>query len=138
MDESGAKRLSAAIITQAFDDMKEVYGKTLRLHKECFKNRVCDTKKLTDYLVRLRGGNGQARNLPFENQDDITAVNFFKDNNKWGRTMLDMFDIAELPADIKDMVVLLDDTSKRCVKCVGKFKKIATKKARTTGELNTY
>jgi hypothetical protein len=135
MDELGALRLSAAIIAQAADDMKSVYKKTMCLHNECFKGGVCDTGKLIDYLTELKRKGRFVYDLPFENQDDVTAVGFFKDNNNWGRMMLDISDIEELPKGIKDMVILLDDTSKRCVKCIEKYKRIATKNMRTE-ELN--
>lgn len=133
MDDDGARRLSAAIIIQAAEDMEKVYSKTMELHKACFKGGICDSRKLTDYLVGLKKDSlaSWGKCLPFEDQDDITAVNFFKDNNEWGRTMLDMADIEGLPDVVEEMIILLEDTVKRCVPCIEKFKKIAAKRIKT-------
>lgn len=128
MDDVGARRLAAAIISQAANDMESVYEKTMCLHNKCFKDGVCDRRKLVDYLVKSKR---KGRALPFENQDDYTAVDFFKENNAWGRLMLDISDIDELPKKVKDMVAMLDDTGRRCAGCIKKYEKIATKRIKT-------
>jgi len=135
MDDDGARRLSAAIIIQAAEDMKAVHDKTIKLHKACcyLNGAICSSRKLTDYLVDLKkdGLSSWGKCLPFENQDDITAVTFFKADNSWGRTMLDLADMEELPVRLEEMIILLDDTAKRCVPCIEKFKKIAIKRIKT-------
>jgi len=130
MDAVAAKRLSAAIIIKAADDMKIVHEKTMILHSNCFKGGVCNTRELIGYLVALKKRDREI-DLPFESQYDSTAIEFFKDNNKWGRTLLDLSDIDELPEKIKGMTAVLDDASKRCGGCITKYKGVATRRVRT-------
>jgi hypothetical protein len=134
INDDGARRLSAAIIVQAAEDLSVVYKKTMRLHKECYRGGKCNYGRLIDYLVNLKQKQ-RISSLPFEVPDGLTAIRFFRDDYDWGQTLLALSGIDALPATVKDMVTLLDDAHKRCAKCIDKYKPFATKRIKTA-ELN--
>ena len=134
MDNEGVRRLASEISLKAIDDLNTTYRKTMRLHKVCCKGGVCNTEKLTDYLVGIMGMDEKKRYyylqcyLPFGEDYELTALAYFSDKNAWGASLLELAGVSYLPAEFREKVDMLKFIYKNCVPCIAKYRRVATRR----------
>ena len=134
MDKDGAKRLASAIVLQAVLDLDKAHKKTMRLHKACRKCGECSTEFLTNYLVKLKKRD-QYNSLPFEEDYEKSAVRFFTKDDRWRKTLFDLCEIRCLPAEFRDKTIMLECAYGKCMPCIAKYKKYATRRIKNEREL---
>lgn len=135
MDNDGAKRLASAVVLQAALDLDSAHKKAIRLHKACcHKGGECNTKNLIDYLAKLKKKN-QYSSLPFEEDYEKSAVRFFTKDDGWRKTLFDLCEIRCLPAEFRDKAIMLECAYRKCIPCIAKCKRYATRRLKNEREL---
>ena len=136
IDNEGARRLASEISLKAIDDLNTTYRKTMRLHKVCCKGGVCNTEKLTDYLVGIMGMDekNRYRYLPFGEDYEQSALAYFSDKNAWGASLLELAGVSYLPAEFREKVDMLKSIYKNCVPCIAKYRGVATRRLKNMRE----
>lgn len=135
MDSEGAKRLASAISIQAVTDVNATYEKAMRLHKTCYKGGLCDTKKLTDYLVMLSEKKQYAA-LPFSEEHEYSALAYFSDKNTWGASLLEMAGVSRLPDEFCEKIEALRLVYKKCLPCIAKYRRVAGRHLKSKQEFS--
>ena len=136
IDNEGARRLASEISLRAVDDLNTTYRKTMRLHKVCCKGGVCNTEKLTDYLVGIMGMDekNRYRYLPFGEDYEQSALAYFSEKNAWGASLLELAGVSYLPAEFREKVDTLKFIYKKCVPCIAKYRRVATRRLKNMRE----
>ena len=107
MQEVGYKSLAAAIIVQAYKDMKEAHGEIIRVRKACARGN------LSGYLENKKRAELEA--------DHRTALEFFR--GAWCKNLISALDIVRLPANVEDMVNAADGYFRYCHRCIEREKR---------------
>lgn len=118
-DKMGAKSLTINIIRQAVDDLESLHKRTKMFYEECASGNLIGYYKTTN----------SQRLLPFNREEDMTALEFFYDS-KWGNTLLEFLNLDVLPSSFRNKVDYLMQMRKvfnnHCIHCLRKTKANAT------------
>lgn len=121
INEKGSLALSAAIIMKAVEDVDILYKKIESIRKKCQENTI------NQYLFHLKEKN-ETHLLPFKNQYDHTALDFFDKTNKWGATLLDGVGIELLPAQLISKLNTMQKYRQYCLGCILTKERVVAKK----------
>lgn len=128
MTNEGAKRLAAAIVLQALNDLDDLYKRCMKIRKKCVKGEL--DKYILEAKEKAVKKNNRSiiDNLPFKTVDDYTALNFFSPSYKWGRLLLEACGITSYPLSLKERIMTAEGYERYCKRYVANKERLSAKR----------
>ena len=123
--EKPYKDLAGAIIEQALEDTETLYKSIVKIRRAC-----TNPDDLYTYLYERKGKLAKNKYtktafLPFEDDviNDISAMRFWNNENKWAWTLLNALNIDDLPEKLLKKASIIKGYYSYCRPCIKKVSK---------------